>query len=60
MSVEIAPGYEWSVDYQFEGHEPETMIVSAISIEGALREARYSLDLAGTPYNVSGARKEES
>lgn len=63
MTEVIYPGYiepahdmTWAVGYEWlDGDkEPETesMVVSALTIEDARREARYSLDQADTPYNI--------
>lgn len=60
MKIEIAPGYTWEITYQWEGDDgvpdppPEVMIAAAVTIEDALKEARWSLDAGETRYNILG------
>jgi hypothetical protein len=48
----------WIVEYRWLGKEPESMMIFDVdTIETALVEARYSLDLAETPYVIVGIKQ---
>lgn len=54
------PGYDWAIYYQFDDAEHDQMLVfGQITLEDALREARYSLDgingMNAGRYQITGA-----
>ena len=58
--VEPAPGWIWTVWYQWDDQrEVEAMMVVALTVERALQEARWSLEVAETGYTIYGLMRDD-
>lgn len=58
MQIEKGPGWDWAVTYQWEDEEPEVLgVFGCITIEDAIKEARYSLDSADVGYAILEAKR---
>lgn len=59
IKIEPATGWEWTVLYRFDGENPETMLVWAITPERALAEANDSLSMAEEDYQIFGLARAD-
>jgi hypothetical protein len=58
MNVSPAPGWVWTVTYQWDDdQEVEAMVVVALTVEKALLEAHWSLEVAATGYTIYGVAR---
>jgi hypothetical protein len=56
MEIEKGLGWDWAVTYQWEDEKPDVVSVfGCLTIEDAIREARYSLDGTDLGYAILGA-----
>ena len=59
MKIEKAPGWDWAVTFEWEDGGQDVMSVfGCITIEDAIKEARYSLDAGGLAYSISAAKRQ--
>ncbi|MBX9645176.1 MAG: hypothetical protein K2W91_13900 [Novosphingobium sp.] len=52
IEVEPAIGWQWTIWYQWDGHDIEHMIAVAVTVEKAIEEAHYSLSSGGEDYTI--------
>ena len=59
MKIEKAPGWDWAVPFEWEdGGQDFMSVFGCITIEDAIKEARYSLDAGGLGYSRSAAERQ--
>lgn len=60
MDVSPATGWVWTVDYQWDDcREVDAMVVVALTVEKALQEAHWSLEIADTGYTIYGVARAD-
>jgi hypothetical protein len=59
MEVEPATGWSWTIWYQWDGYEIEPLFAVALTPEQALKEAHYSLSIAGEDYSILGLLRDD-
>jgi hypothetical protein len=59
MEVELATGWVWTVWYRWDDGETEAMLVVALTVEVAIKEAHYSLSSAGEDYSILGLIRQD-
>ena len=58
MKIEKGPGWDWTVTYQWEDEKPDAMSVfGCLTIEDAIKEARYSLEGSDLGYAILSAER---
>ena len=61
MRIEKGPGWDWAVTYQWEDQEADIVSVfGCLTIEEAIKEARYSLEGSELGYAILSAKRLSS
>jgi hypothetical protein len=59
FEVEPAIGWQWTIWYQWDGHDIEPMIAVALTVEKAIEEAHYSLSSGGEDDTILGLTRDD-